>query len=101
MSALSSRSRAATKAGAACCVTTRDETDRKRPAEAWLLQGREGEGDVDAAGGRLGIFAAASGDDYVLAAGDRVGHGRGVAGERERGLPQKGAGGFVVGAEFS
>src|SRR5712692_4001304 len=65
-----------------------------------LLRGRKGESDVDAAGGRLGIFAAAGGDDYVLAAGDGVGHGRGVAGEWERGLPQKGAGGFVEGAEF-
>src|SRR5260370_6416903 len=71
-----------------------------RPAEARPLQGREGESDVDAAGGRLGIVAAASGDDHVRTAGEGVGPGRGVAGEGERGLPKQGAGGFVEGAEL-
>src|SRR5271168_4888205 len=61
---------------------------------------REGEGDVDAAGGGAGIFAAAGGDDDELAAVDLVGGGSGVAGEGERGFPEKLAGGFVEGAEF-
>ncbi len=35
----------------------------------------EGEGYVDATGGGFQVFAAASGDDYVLAAVDLVGSG--------------------------
>ncbi len=49
---------------------------------------------------RLRVFAAAGGDDYVLAAIHFVGDRRGVAGERERRLPQQLAGGFIEGAEF-
>src|SRR6266478_5033217 len=60
----------------------------------------EGEGDIDAAGRRLGIFAAARGDDDELAAVHFVGCGSRVGGEGKRCLPKQLTGGFVKGAEF-
>ena len=50
---------------------------------------RQCERDVDSSRALPGIFAAAGGYDYILASIDFVGGRRGVAGERQRRLPQQ------------
>jgi hypothetical protein len=60
----------------------------------------QGESDVDAAGRRLRIFASAGGDDHILTTVHFVSGGSGVARERQRGLPQQSASGFIESAKF-
>src|SRR5712664_864402 len=64
----------------------------------WFLG--EGKGDIDAAGRRLGIFAAARGDDNELAAVHFEGSGSRVGGEGKRCFPKQLTGGFIEGAEL-
>src|SRR6266403_5361847 len=65
-----------------------------------ILLLRKGEGHIDASGRRLGIFAAACGDNDKLAAVHFIGGGSRVGGEGQRCLPEQLTGGFVKGAEF-
>src|SRR5258706_16125882 len=61
---------------------------------------RKREGDIDAAGRRLGIFAAARGDDNELAAVHFEGSGSRVGREGKRCFPKQLTGGFIEGAEL-
>ena len=58
------------------------------------------EGDVDASGTGLGIFAAACGNHHKLATVYFIAGRSCVSGEGKRCFPEELAGGFVVGAEF-
>ncbi len=61
---------------------------------------RQSKSDVNAAGRRLGILAAACGDDDELAAVHLVRGGSGVAGEGKSCFPKQLTGGFIEGAEL-
>src|SRR5579863_5827294 len=69
-------------------------------AKAAALLFWQGESDVDAAGRRLGIFAAACSNDYKLAAIYCVGCRGGIAGKGKSGFPEELACGFVEGVKL-
>src|SRR6266566_3077281 len=71
---------------------------RTRTRSRGLIGDREG--DVDASGTGLRIFAAACGNHDKLAAVCFIAGRSCVSGEGKRGFPEELAGGFVVGAEF-